>query len=137
MDFLYRTASPSYRGCEAQPTPARTGFFAGLWCSLFGSATPTYRTKGTTGAPASAAPRCFWEAFPATPSYQTPPPAPSSRSDLDLRPFSLINPRLRDRPAMKGMPWRSEKPRLAPFFLEISRSSANGAHLLRSAKCPS
>src|SRR3546814_15025934 len=44
---------------------------------------------------------------------------PCGSSALDLTGFSPINPRLLDCPAMKGMPWRSEMPRLAPFSLKI------------------
>jgi hypothetical protein len=82
MEFLYRTATPAYRGCSPQ-SKQRTGLLAGLGCYLFGGGTaPTYRTKhGTNGAAAPTAPRCWWQAFPTTPSYKAAPPI-----DLDTAP---------------------------------------------------
>ena len=88
MEFLYRTANPAYQGCPQQPAQASHSFLAELWCSLFGSATPAYRTDGTTGAPASTAPRCFWQVAPVSPSYKAPPPASSSESDPSQSPSS-------------------------------------------------
>ena len=74
MEFLYRTAAPAYRGCSSQPKQ-RTGLLAGLGCYLFGGGSaPTYRTKdGRNGAAAPTAQRCWWQAFPATPSYKAAP----------------------------------------------------------------
>jgi hypothetical protein len=74
MEFLYRTATPAYRGCSSQPTQ-RTGLLSGLTCYLFGGGTaPTYRTKdGKNGAAAPTAPRCWWQAFPSTPPYKAAP----------------------------------------------------------------
>lgn len=88
MEFLYRSATPTYQGCSPQPQQASTSFLAGLWCSLFGSAAPAYRTDDATGAPASAASRCFWQAFPVSPSYKAPPPAPSTEPASSLSPSS-------------------------------------------------
>ena len=75
MDFLYRTAAPAYRGCSPQPQQRSTNILSGLWCYLFGSGSaPSYRTKGgKNGAAAPTAQRCWWQAFPATPSYKTAP----------------------------------------------------------------
>ena len=84
MDILYRTATPAYRGCSPQPQQ-RTGLLAGFWCYLFGGGTaPTYRTKdGRNGAAAPTAPRCWWQAFPATPSYKTAPTVDLSTASGD------------------------------------------------------
>ena len=74
MEFLYRTAAPAYRGCSPQPKQ-RTGLLAGFWCNVFGGGSaPSYRTKdGKNGAAAPTAPRCWWQAFPATPQYKAAP----------------------------------------------------------------
>ena len=78
MDILYRNATPAYRGCSPQPQQRSTNILSGLWCYLFGSGTaPSYRTKGgKNGAAAPTAPRCWWQAFPATPQYKAAPDAP-------------------------------------------------------------
>jgi len=76
MELLYRTAPPAYRGCS--PPAQRTGFLGNLWCYLFGSGSaPSYRTAdGRNGSAGPTATRCWWQAFPSTPSYETAPPAP-------------------------------------------------------------
>ena len=78
MEILYRSQPPAYRGCSPPPTQARSGFVANLWCYLFGSGSaPAYRTKnGKHGSAVTAAPRCWWQAFPSTPAYR-PAPQPS------------------------------------------------------------
>ena len=89
MDILYRTQPPVYRGCNPQPTSARSGFLSGLWCYLFGGGTaPNYRTKDVKdGAAVSSAPRCWWQAFPSTPLYKAAPQQPSP-DDTSLAPAS-------------------------------------------------
>jgi hypothetical protein len=74
MEFLYRTATPAYRGCPPQPKQ-RTGLLSGLGCYLFGGGSaPVYRTKGDlNGSAGQVAPRCWWQAFPTTPQYKAAP----------------------------------------------------------------
>ena len=69
MDFLYRSATPAYKGSHAQGAkPA--GLLAG-----FGSATPAYKTAGAR-AHASAPARRWWQVLAVSPSYKTAAPCP-------------------------------------------------------------
>lgn len=81
MDILYRTSPPAYKGCA--PPSEKRGLLSGFWCYLFGGGSaPAYRTlNGRSGSAASAAQRCWWQAFPPTPAYK---PAP----EPDLEPAS-------------------------------------------------
>ena len=73
MEFLYRSATPAYRGNQAQPNQ-RTGLLAGLGPGLGGGATPAYKTVAGANAQASAPARSWWRAFAVTPSYRTAAP---------------------------------------------------------------
>ena len=80
MEILYRNQAPAYRGCSPPPKEARSGFLGNLWCYLFGSGSaPVYRTAnhGKNGSAAPAVSRCWWQAFPSTPTYKSAPPKPS------------------------------------------------------------
>ena len=68
MDFLYRNATPAYKGTKSQP--AKSGLFSGL-SNLLGGATPNYKTVEQRGAQASTPARGWWQAFVTTPSYKT------------------------------------------------------------------
>jgi hypothetical protein len=65
---FYR-AAPSYRGHQPQ-AQSSTGVLSGFWCGLFGG-TPAYKQAGRNES--TIAPRCWWQAFPATPQYKTVP----------------------------------------------------------------
>jgi hypothetical protein len=84
MEFLYRTATPAYRGCTPPPTQAPTSFLAGLWCSLFGAAKPAYQTRDANGAPAPVEPRCFWQVVPSAQAYKAAPSVTSSEPEPTL-----------------------------------------------------
>ena len=73
MEFLYRSATPAYKGSQAQPNQ-RTGFLAGLGTKLGGGATPAYKTVAGANAQAPAPARSWWRAFAVTPSYKTAAP---------------------------------------------------------------
>jgi len=73
MEFLYRSATPAYRGSQTQPTQP-TGLLAGLGSVLGSGATPAYKTVAGASAQASAPVRSWWQAFAVTPSYKTAPP---------------------------------------------------------------
>ena len=73
MEFLYRSATPAYKGSHAQPTKP-TGLLAGLGTGLGGGATPAYRTVAGANAQASGPARSWWRAFAVTPSYKTAAP---------------------------------------------------------------
>ena len=73
MEFLYRSATPAYKGNQAQPNQ-RTGLLAGLGTGLGGGATPAYRTVAGANAQASGPARSWWRAFAVTPSYKTAAP---------------------------------------------------------------
>ena len=68
MDFLYRNATPGYKGTQPQP---KNGFLSGLLGNLFGGGTPSYTTLDSRGAQASTPTRSWWQAFVTTPSYKT------------------------------------------------------------------
>jgi hypothetical protein len=69
MEFLYRNATPAYKGSHARPT--RTGLLAGLGSVLGSGARPAYRTVTGANAQASAPARSWLRAFAVTPSYKT------------------------------------------------------------------
>ena len=73
MEFLYRNATPAYRGSQAQPNQ-RTGLLAGLGSVIGGGATPVYKTHGGASAQAPATSRSWLRAFAVTPSYKTAAP---------------------------------------------------------------
>ena len=68
MEFLYRNATPSYKGMNVQPRAT-----SGLFASLLGGATPSYKTVDGNRAYAQASSRSWWQAFVTTPSYKTAP----------------------------------------------------------------
>ena len=70
MDFLYRNATPGYKGTQPQPQ-VKNGPLSGLFCNLLGGRTPSYKTLDARGAQASTPARCWWQAFVTTPSYKT------------------------------------------------------------------
>jgi hypothetical protein len=72
MEFLYRSATPAYKGSHAQPARA-AGFFSRLGV-VGGSATPAYQTVAGANAKASAPARSWWRPFAVTPSYRTATP---------------------------------------------------------------
>ena len=73
MEFLYRNATPVYRGSQAQPNQ-RTGLLAGLGSVVGGGATPAYKTLDGASAQASAPSRNWSRVFAVTPSYKTAAP---------------------------------------------------------------
>ncbi len=73
MEFLYRSATPAYRGSQAQPNQ-RTGLLAGLGSVIGSSATPAYKTLDGASVRAPASSRSWLRVFAATPSYKTAAP---------------------------------------------------------------
>ncbi len=73
MEFLYRNATPAYKGSQAQPSQ-RTGLLAELGSVVGGSAAPAYKTRDGARAYASAPSRSWLRAFAVTPSYKTAAP---------------------------------------------------------------
>jgi hypothetical protein len=74
MEFLYRSATPAYKGSHTQPAQS-TGPLAGLGAVLGGGgATPAYQTVAGASAQAPAPARSWWQAFTVTPSYKTAEP---------------------------------------------------------------
>jgi len=75
MDFLFRGATPGYRGHQPPPTQSGTGTLSGIWCGLFDSGQqPVYKRAGRAGESAQSASLCrWWPVFPATPQYKTVP----------------------------------------------------------------
>jgi len=73
MEFLYRNATPAYKGSQAQPNQ-RTGLLAGLGSVVGSGAAPAYRTMDGASAQAPASSRNWWRAFAVTPSYRTATP---------------------------------------------------------------
>lgn len=70
MEFLYRSAIPTYKGSQAQPTKP-TGLLAGLCSVLGGGVTPAYKTVDGASAQAPATAPSWWRVFAVTPSYKT------------------------------------------------------------------
>lgn len=88
MDFLYRNATPSYRGMNVQPQ-APSGLFAGLLGNLLGGNVPTYRTVDGRRASAASS-TSWWQALTLTktPSYKTAPSiteSPATANEVVLR----------------------------------------------------
>jgi hypothetical protein len=73
MEFLYRNATPAYRGSQAQPNQ-RTGFLAELGSVVGGGATPAYKTRDGARAHALASSRSWLRALAVSPSYKTAAP---------------------------------------------------------------
>lgn len=71
MDFLYRNATPSYRGSRAQPQ-ANGGLLSGLLGNLFGGNAPSYRTVDGRRVSAPSSPS-WWQVLSPAPSYKTAP----------------------------------------------------------------
>ena len=77
-----------YKGGAPEPTSS-PGLFGGVLGYLFGGGTPAY--KGMARPVVS---RCWWQAFPRSPQYKTPPviepsdlpPAPSPTGEPDPDP---------------------------------------------------
>jgi hypothetical protein len=85
MDFFSRI-TPGYKsvstGTAAHSQPAASSGLTGLIGSLFGSATPAYKTIDgqSAKAPASSG---FWSMFGTAPSYKTAPAATVAPFDAD------------------------------------------------------
>ena len=67
MEFLYRNATPVYKGIHPQPN---TSFPMGIVSSVFASGTPCYRTACSNGASAPEPARSWWRAWNLTPVYK-------------------------------------------------------------------
>jgi hypothetical protein len=80
MEFLYRHATPAYKGSHAQPTKP-TGVLSGLGSVLGGGATPAYKTRDELSARAPMSTRSWLRMFEVTPSYKTAPPRPADPTD--------------------------------------------------------
>jgi hypothetical protein len=80
MEFLYRNATPAYRGIQAQPNQ-RTGLLAELGSVVGGGAAPAYKTRDGARAQAPAPSRSWMRVFAVTPSYKTAAPRPADRDD--------------------------------------------------------
>ena len=81
MDFFTRI-TPAYKsasvmqGVTPRTQAAAPSGLSGLFGSVFGSATPTYRTADGAVAKAPAQSLGFWSMFAVTPSYKTAPADP-------------------------------------------------------------
>jgi transcription elongation factor len=90
MDFFTRI-TPVYKstsvtqGVKPRAQLAAPSGLSSLIGSLFGSATPAYKTADGAGARAPAQSPSFWSMFAVTPSYKTAPAAPVAEAeDIDL-----------------------------------------------------
>jgi hypothetical protein len=68
MEFLYRNASPVYKG--VQPQQASTSLPSGMMSCLF-AGTPSYKTARGKSASAPVPARSWWDAWNPTPVYKT------------------------------------------------------------------
>ena len=88
MDFFSRI-NPAYKrasvmqGAAANAQPAAPKGLLGLVGSLFGSATPAYKTADGQAAKVPAQSSGFWSMFAVTPSYKTAPAAMVAETDAD------------------------------------------------------
>lgn len=80
MEFLYRNATPVYKGIT--PQQASTSLPSGIMSCLFASGTPCYRTANSNGASAPASARSWWQAWKLTPVYKTASVACSDQSEV-------------------------------------------------------
>ena len=80
MEFLYRNATPVYKGIN--PQQASTSLPSGIMNSLFASGTPSYKTARGSGASALTPARSWWRAFDPTPVYKTTPAACVDESEV-------------------------------------------------------
>jgi hypothetical protein len=70
---LFRSATPSYRGRQSQPSQA-TGGISGLRAGLFGGTSqPSYKQAGRAAGAAQPTSRSWWHFFGGTPQYRTAP----------------------------------------------------------------
>jgi hypothetical protein len=75
------SAPPRYRG-SAPASSSGPGLCGGVLGYLFGGGTPAY--KGTAQSTVS---RCWWQAFPRSPQYKTPPVIKPTDPPPDPLPF--------------------------------------------------
>src|SRR5262249_8995172 len=86
MEFLYRIATPAYKGSQAQPTHT-TGLLAGLGAvvggagAVVGGGGPAYRTAADASVHTPAPARSWWQPFAVTPSYKTAAPCAVDSTD--------------------------------------------------------
>jgi hypothetical protein len=72
MEFLYRNATPAYKGIH--PQQASPSFPSGIVSSLFaGGGTPSYKIASSNGASAPTPARSWWQTLIPTPVYKTAP----------------------------------------------------------------
>lgn len=69
MEFLYRRATPAYKGIH--PQQGSSTFPSGIVSSLVAGGTPSYKTAICNGASAPASARSWWQALIPTPVYKT------------------------------------------------------------------
>ncbi|MGN6109126.1 MAG: hypothetical protein ACTHU0_28730 [Kofleriaceae bacterium] len=69
MDFFSRV-TPAYKSMTNKAQPAAPSGLSGLFGSLLGSSTPSYKTVGGQSAKAPVS-SSFWSMFAVTPSYKT------------------------------------------------------------------
>jgi len=69
MEFLYRNATPAYKGMH--PQQGSSSFPSGMVSSLFAGGTPSYKTAICNGASSPASARSWWQALIPTPVYKT------------------------------------------------------------------
>lgn len=73
MDFIYRSAAPFYKGCEANASQASTRSRPGFWSGLvLGGARPAYRLSSGT-ATAVQVSRPWWDVMSQAPQYKAAP----------------------------------------------------------------
>jgi hypothetical protein len=73
MEFLYRSATPAYKGIH--PQQGGTSFPSGIVSSLVAGGTPSYKTAICNGASVPASKPSWWQALIPTPVYKTAPAA--------------------------------------------------------------
>jgi hypothetical protein len=69
MEFLYRNATPAYKGIH--PQQVSPSIPAGIVSSLFGGGTPCYKIANGNGASAPTSARSWWQALIPAPVYKT------------------------------------------------------------------
>ena len=76
-------AHPPSQGVKPRAQAAAPSGLSGLFGSLFGSATPAYKTTDGQAAKTPARSSGFWSMFAVTPSYKTAPAATVAETDAD------------------------------------------------------
>ena len=80
MEFLYRSATPAYKGIH--PQQGSSSVPSRIVSSLVAGGTPSYKTASCNGVPAPAPARSWWQALIPTPVYKTAPAVCVDEADV-------------------------------------------------------